>query len=118
MDFSDILSSLSAEDMKNLQNIAASLAGSAQPDAGNAAKQPPPPASGGIDPKTVSNIASVMSKLNGAGSDPRCQLISALKPMLSPERRQRADEAIRILKLIDLIPVLKDSGLLKGVIGL
>lgn len=118
MDIGDILSSLSAEDMKNLQNIAASLTGSAQ------TKEPTPPKKKeteapplGIDPKAFGDIAGMMSKLGSAGDDPRCRLISSLKPMLSPERQKRADEAIRILKLIDLIPVLRESGLLKGVLG-
>lgn len=140
MDIGDILSSLSAEDMKNLQNIAASLTGSAQggerdPQPNQKQGQSPGPSRNpnsdqnfgtnqrpesqplGLDPKAFGDIAGLMSKLGSSGDDPRCRLISSLKPMLSPEKQKRADEAIRIMKLIDLLPVLKDSGLLKGVLG-
>lgn len=140
MDIGDILSSLSAEDMKNLQNIAASLTGSAQggerdlqpnqkqgqspgtsrnpnSDQNFGANQRPESQPLGLDPKAFGDIAGLMSKLGSSGDDPRCRLISSLKPMLSPEKQKRADEAIRIMKLIDLLPVLKDSGLLKGVLG-
>lgn len=72
---------------------------------------------GGFDMKAFSDMAGIMSKLNSTGNDPRCQLIASLKPMLSPERQQRADEAMRIIKLLDLLPMLKDSGILKGVLG-
>jgi hypothetical protein len=48
--------------------------------------------------------------------DNRTALIEALKPMLSEPRRQKADEAIKILRLINLIPLLRDSGLLKGLL--
>lgn len=74
-------------------------------------------AGGGFDMKAFSDMAGIMSKLNSTGNDPRCQLIASLKPMLSPERQQRADEAMRIIKLLDLLPMLKDSGILKGVLG-
>lgn len=140
MDIGDILSSLSAEDMKNLQNIAASLTGSAQggerdpqpnqkqgqspgtsrnpnSDQNFGANQRPESQPLGLDQKAFGDIAGLMSKLGSSGDDPRCRLISSLKPMLSPEKQKRADEAIRIMKLIDLLPVLKDSGLLKGVLG-
>ncbi len=139
MDIGDILSSLSAEDMKNLQNIAASLTGSAQgggrepPNQNRNSNQNPsqPPNADpsfgtnqrpesqplGLDPKAFSDIAGLMSKLGSSGDDPRCRLISSLKPMLSPEKQKRADEAIRILKLKDRLHVLKESGLMKGVLG-
>lgn len=131
MDIGDILSSLSAEDIQSLQNIASSLSGNMQNNQNNTQsppqtaspneKQPPeqkplPPQIGGFG-GSLGDLTGIISKLGSAGNDPRCQLISALKPMLSPEKQQRADEAIRIIKLLDLLPVLKDSGILKGVLG-
>lgn len=127
MDISDILSSLSAEDMQALQSIASSLTGKSDTPV-NATADPTKAVTKnvqnnqngeplGIDPKAFSDMAGLMSKLNSTGNDPRCQLINALKPMLSKERQQRADEAMRIIKLLDLLPMLRDSGLLKGVLG-
>ncbi len=139
MDIGDILSSLSADDIKSLQNIASSLSGSMQNDSQNFNVPEMSSSVNGVAPKeqshqtpqtspsgsnsglggmgSLGDIAEIMSKLSSSGNDPRCQLIAALKPMLSPEKQQRADEAVRILKLLDLLPVLKDSGILKGVLG-
>lgn len=151
MDIGEILSSLSDEDMKNLQNIASSIIsnnGAAQqpPQAQSSTQQtadsnqnagstfdlsalsglfsqgasqnsPPNPPQGqsGFDLGSLSSIANLMGKFN-RNDDKRCQLITALKPLLSPERQQRADEALKIIKLIDILPLLRDSGLLKGVL--
>ena len=119
MDISEILGSLSPEDMKNLQNIASSVFGEnadakSNTSQGGFSSDEINPLSG-IDLNAFSNIASVMSRLNSSG-DPRCRLIMSLKPLLSGERQKRADEAMRILKIIELVPVLRDSGLLKGVL--
>ncbi len=134
MDINELLSSLSPQDMATLQNLASSLGSqpSAQspPPSGQSQPQPQPqpqPQSqpgagqntgnplGSIDLNSLGSIASLMSKFSNTASDPRCNLILSLKPMLSPERQQRADEAIKIIKLIDMLPALRDSGLLKGV---
>lgn len=116
MDISEILGSLSQEDIKNLQDIASSIMGGETASQKN--EPPPPPGENpfsDLDLNAFSNIASVMSRLNNS-SDPRCRLIMSLKPMLSPERQKRADNAMKILKIIELVPVLRDSGLLKGVL--
>lgn len=44
----------------------------------------------------------MLSKLNNK-PDNRCILLNALKPYLRKERRDRVDEAIRILKVIQMI---------------
>lgn len=59
----------------------------------------------------LQSIISVITKMKSAGDDSRVQLISALRPHLSEERRKRADTAIKILKLLDVLPLIKDSGL-------
>ena len=60
----------------------------------------------------LNSIISVISKMKSASDDSRVQLISALRPHLSEERKKRADTAIKILKLLDLLPLIKDSGLM------
>lgn len=72
----------------------------------------------GFNLQSLSEIASLISKFDNAGNDPRCKLILALKPMLSTEKQKRADEAVKIIKLLDILPVLRESGLLKGAFGL
>ena len=120
MDISEILGSLSQEDIKNLQDIASSVMGGAGTQEKKEEKREAASSDGqnpfsGLDLNAFSNIVSMMSKF-GSGDDPRCRLIMSLKPMLSPERQKRADDAIKILKMISLVPVLRDSGLLKGVL--
>lgn len=65
-----------------------------------------------LDGGELNSIISVISKMKSASDDSRVQLISALRPHLSEERKKRADTAIKILKLLDLLPLIKDSGLM------
>lgn len=118
MDISQILSSLSAEDMKNLQDLATSvLSGNGTSNE----EKPNPPLKqeqqnplGNIDLNALGNMASMLSVFSGTSNDPRCQLIMSLKPLLSEERRQRADEAVRIIKLMDMLPMLREAGIFNG----
>ena len=64
-----------------------------------------------IDPSQLGKIMSVMSRLKSNRDDDRARLLLALKPHLSPPRREKVDTAVKLLKLIDLLPLLKDSGI-------
>ena len=61
-------------------------------------------------------IVSLFSKMKNTADDSRVQLIYALRPHLSAERQARADTAIRLLKLLDMLPFIKESGILKGIL--
>lgn len=114
MDINQILSSLSEEDMKNLQGLASSLlSGDGQETKTEPPKEQTNPL-GGIDLNALGSMASLLSAFSGPSDDPRCRLITSLKPMLSPERQQRADEAIKIIRLMDMLPLLKESGMFSG----
>lgn len=54
---------------------------------------------GDLDPSLLLKAGKALSGLNNQPDD-RCILLSALKPYLRRERRERVDEAIRILKLM------------------
>lgn len=72
----------------------------------------PPQQSQGFD---LSKLMSMASMLQGFNSeDDNIRLILALKPLLSEDKRAKADRAVKILKLINLLPLIKDSGLLGG----
>lgn len=58
-------------------------------------------------------IMSILSKLNNSNQDERTHLIMAIKPYLSEQRQKKADTAIKLLKLLELWPLIKDSGFLK-----
>lgn len=113
MDISQILSSLSPEDMQNLQSLASSL----MSEADTKQQAPPPPKQTqtnpfeGIDLSMLGNMTSMLSAFSNSANDPRCQLILSLKPLLSEEKRHRADEAVKIIKLMDLLPLLRETGL-------
>lgn len=105
----DILSSLTEEDMENLKAAADSLfssdegsekSGGGMPDftdmLGNA--------------RLIAKISSLMGAMNK--NDDRTRLIEALKPLLSEKRRKRADEAVQMMKLFEILPAL--SGLMGG----
>lgn len=65
----------------------------------------------GFDPSQIAKIISVISRIKNTASDNRSNLLMALKPMLSPPRREKVDTAIKFLKLIDMLPLLRESGL-------
>lgn len=43
-------------------------------------------------------------------SGKRCRLIEALKPNLSYEKQKKADEAMQLLKLLELMPLISELG--------
>ncbi|MBQ6268023.1 MAG: hypothetical protein IJK64_09690 [Clostridia bacterium] len=111
-DIGDLFASLSPEDLAQLQAAAADLFGSAE-------KSPPEPPPAQPELTQLLNNAQLMRRLSRVmdamqQEDSRTRLIAALKPLLSVPRRKRADEAIRLLRLMELLPMLtdgKDGGL-------
>lgn len=105
-DLSEKLSALLSDPggMERIKDMAQSLLG------GKSEEPPPQPVSDGdIDIGQLTRMLSLMK--NTGGDDARVKLLLALKPNLSPERQGKVDSAIRILKLIELAPLLKDMGL-------
>ncbi len=73
----------------------------------------PPPALPVSPPALpVEGLMPLIGKL-GQESD-GTRLLRALRPYLHGEREKRLDEAIRLLRLVELMPLLQESGLLKG----
>ena len=105
----DILASLTPDDINNLKETAESIFGAGgQSNKGNS----PPPPSGGfdlgkLDPEMFSRIGKIMSAMNSDGGK-RCRLIEALKPNLSPSKQKKADEAMQIMKIMEVMPLLSD----------
>lgn len=44
--------------------------------------------------------------------DETTQLLRAIKPFLSPQRQDKLEEAVRILRIIRIVPLLKNQGLM------
>lgn len=69
---------------------------------------------GGIDLQKIMKLLSAYSSTQDGESE--C-LLRALKPMLSERRQGRVDEAINLMKLIAILPLVKESGLLGSLLG-
>lgn len=69
-------------------------------------------ASGGSGPD-LGMIAEIGKAISGAGSqDKNSDLLLALRPHLTPERQDRVDKAVKLLRIYAIIMILKDSGML------
>ena len=95
------------DSMAQIRQMAESLLGNNGADA--SAYNPSPT---GIGSDELMGIMSVMSQIQNSGDDDRTRLLSALKPHLSERRQGKVDTAIKILKLLELWPVLKETGIL------
>ncbi len=113
------------ESMKQIQELAEMFGGgmgveSAQNNKGgcNDGNAPPkPPHSdncspsdslfGSINPMAIMQLSEAFSR-----KDPNCDLILALKPLLSKDKQQRADRAVKMLRLYNVYTAMKESGML------
>ncbi len=59
-------------------------------------------------------IMSLINKFKNNTDSDNQRLLMALKPHLSVERQKKVDTAVKILKLIELMPVFTESGLLEN----
>ena len=60
-----------------------------------------------FDPSVILKIKKAFDLMKK--DDPRVTFLLALKPNLSEERCKKVDEAIHLLKLINLLPLLQDG---------
>ena len=65
----------------------------------------------GLDFSKLIKIQEIIGAVSG--KDKNAELLLALKPHLSPERQKKADKAIKLLKLLTVWNIIKDSGMLK-----
>lgn len=65
---------------------------------------------GGIDMESIMKLGELFSQLNK--SDKNTQLLLALKPHLRPENQSKVDGALKLLKIMNILPLLKDSGII------
>lgn len=126
VNINDILSSLSNEDIEMLKGVAGSILSQSDTQSSAQQQKPPqstpqsapqdrqslPPQINGLnfnsdDFAMIMKAKSIFDRMNKTSSK-NADLINALKPHLSEQSRQKADQAIRILKLFDMLPYLKD----------
>lgn len=63
----------------------------------------------------IGKIAKIGEAIKNANhKDESVDLILALKPFLKEEKRAKADKIVKLMKILTLLPILKESGLLGG----
>lgn len=63
-----------------------------------------------INIEILSNLQKIFD--NMPENEKNAELIRALKPLLSDELKQKAEEAIKMIKIFSVIPILKENGIL------
>ena len=118
----------SPEGQEQLKEIAAMFSGTGAPDfSGIFGQKSEPPASAEkaepnepgvetpqIDMAAIAGIQKMVRSMNT--NDKNTQLLLALKPHFSEARQKRVDNAVKMLRLMSLLPMLKQSGILSGLI--
>lgn len=66
----------------------------------------------GIDMNSMMKILSALKQNNNTKET---HLLHALRPLLSEPRRYKVDEAIKIMKLVGLLPLVKELGIFGGI---
>ncbi|MCR4615595.1 MAG: hypothetical protein K5756_05550 [Clostridiales bacterium] len=105
----DIIGGLSPDDIDALRTAAQSILGSSGGENNGSGKNTDSAAgtSPSLSPEMLAKITKIMSAMNKR--DSRTDLIAALKPLLSEDKRKRADDAMQIIKLIDLLPLINEE---------
>ena len=102
---SEILSN--EESLKQLSELA-SMLGLSQEGKG----LPAPPTTNEL-PFDPAMLMGLFTKLKeNSEDDENINFLCALKPLLSEEKKERIDKAIKLIKLLNLWPIIKESGLI------
>lgn len=107
------------EKIKNLVSMLQGSGGGGEQGTGQASgtAPPPPPQQNpmeglNFDPAMLMTMQKAFSTMQKG--DPRIDLLLALKENLSDPRRQKVDEAIQMMRLMNLMPLLREQGLFGG----
>ena len=132
-DLGAILNSLTPDDIENLKQTASAFLGSS----GGGNVEPPkkePEIKHNKQEQNSYNFEDLLKNIGGSNSfgmpdlsqlsaivpilqafnsqDERLDFINALKPLLSEERQKKADEATKLVKLMSVLPLLRERGIM------
>ena len=68
------------------------------------------------DPMTAMLLRTAPLLASANREDDSTRLLAALRPLLGEARQKKLDEASKILKLLHLLPLLKESGVLQNIL--
>lgn len=63
-----------------------------------------------FDFETFIKIQNIMKKFNNQNNDPRANLLRSLKPYLKDSRKQKIEQYINMLKMVQIMDFLNKSG--------
>ena len=130
-DLNAILNSLTPDDIENLKQTAASVLGGME---NNKPPRQEPEIKHNKQETNQLNFDDLLKNMGGLGKlgmpdlsqlsaivpilqafnsqDERLDFINALKPLLSEERQKKADEATKLVKLMSVLPLLRERGIM------
>lgn len=100
-------------DLSALAGALGALGGSGQ----GAAPAQPANGAGALNPNALAmaaKLAPLLGQINQ--EDDATRLLRALRPLLSPARQKKIDEAVKILQLMRFLPLLQGMGGLQGLL--
>ncbi len=108
----DILSSLSAEDMEKLSDMASQMFSFSEngnsenksTNTGNSFSLDGIP----FDTESMMKIMNLINRLRNQPDDNRIKLLYALRPMLTEKRQVKIDHAVQMLRIMAILPLLKE----------
>lgn len=111
-DLTEQLSSILSDPagMEKIKAMAQSLLGG---ESGEIAPEPAPKPENSSQLADIGTLAKMAQMINSRGDDDRVRLLLALRPHLSYEKQLRVDKAVKMLKLLDLAPMLSKLGILE-----
>jgi hypothetical protein len=99
------------ENMQMIKGLLASLGSESAEQASRGGGAPKEetgaPESAAFDAETLLKVKKALSLIRQ--DDPRVKMLMALRPNLSEPRQKRVDEAIQLMRLVNLIPLLEDG---------
>ena len=100
------------EALKQLQGLGAQLGLSGDSPVSQPSSLPPAPIVSGANGELMSALTKFAPMISGFSEDDDVsRLLHALRPFLSEEKQQKLDRARRLMKLVRIIPLIKDSGI-------
>lgn len=111
----ELLDSVSPEDLERLKSVAQNLMQDNGGGGGQSGKKEESHqksgenAGAGLSAMLGDDMAKTLAAVAGRmhEEDDRTRFLQALRPLLSEERQKKADEAMRFLRLMDMLPLLK-----------
>ena len=108
-DLSAMLSNIMSDpaQMAKLQAMAGSLFGEGEKPSSPA----PAPSAPDVSAGEIAGLMKMANLLKSNTSDHRAGVLLSLRPYLSEHRQKRVDDAVKLLRLVSILPAIKEAGI-------